>query len=122
LPLMEKVLADMNSQDAKVYRTVSDLFADNKILLRRTDGVSSVVDYNDIRSTLLKKKVQLRDAMALHGKYNEWEIAKTLNIEVDNAMGNQGAEGWILYGTKSFSQPELISVRYKPVSMSDAEA
>lgn len=121
LPLAEKILAAFDSTDQALANQVLDLEIGGKIKYRQDNGFVSNIDYATLKRNVIQKKIELRDAMALHGQYNENEIAKALNIELDNAMGKQSADGWILYGTKSFQQPELISVSYKPMSMGDAE-
>lgn len=118
LPLMEKLLTAINAGDAEAQR----LMQNGKVFLELPGSAPMGASPDLLRRTLMDAKIRGRDDLALTGLYNEHEIAKILNIDVDTAIGKNSSEGWLLYGTKSFTEPEVISMRYKPMDMADAEA
>lgn len=115
LPGMEKISRLYEAGDAKILKA----FDEGKILL---DG--SVVSPGMIPDLLRQRKSDLRDQLAISKVgYNEQQIAKMLNIDLPQAMGDLSAkdDGWRLLGVKDFSKPEVFTMRYNHKSIKDYE-
>jgi len=88
--------------------------------IRITLDDKSVVEYDreSLKEFLEDRKLSLRNELSLGGKFNENQMAKMLNLDVDVAVyGDKKVGDILLMDKKNFDEPEVFSVDYNPVDM-----
>jgi hypothetical protein len=118
LPMMERLLT-LADKDLDL------MFAQNNVVVRTIAGknvTDQAVTKDLLRSQLIDAKRTFRNALVATNWFNEHEIAKILNIEVRNGLGDIAEDGWMMMGKWDMAKPELLSLRYKPMSMADTMA
>lgn len=87
-------------------------------------GSASVVTREALPELVQQTKEDMRKLLASSKvKYNENEIARMLNIDIPNAMGDMSApkDGWMLLGGKDYTKPEVYTFNYDHKGMADYE-
>jgi hypothetical protein len=113
LPRIEKLLDMADKKDAAIVAA----FDAGKVFIGESVAFKEGLD-----ELLKQRKMDLRDILATSKVgYNEHQIAKILNIDLPNAMGEVAAKdtGWKLLGIKDYTKPEIFAMRYDHKSIQD---